>query len=408
MRPHPLTALLLLAALAGFSFAAVSTYDFTAHLDRQVHGIHCSFLPGLTPTETSGHSGCHVTLMSPYSSVMRSSVWGGVPIALPAMGVFAFLAFWALWLMIRGHELDPRASAFTLAATALPAGASLMMGYISLAELHAACKLCIGIYSASALAFASAALAFLRARGTRVAGGVAQVDLGALGLTFGVGLLFVVVPVTTYATSAPDFSRYVGHCGKLAQTEGSSQVLVPLGAQDRPLSMIEVLDPLCPSCRGFEDRFSRMDARLELSRKLLLFPLDNACNWMVGDSLHPGACAVSEAMLCAGARAGDVLAWSFQNQESVIDATKADPKAAARLVGAAFPELASCLGSASTKAKLNLVLRYAVKNRLQVLTPQVFVEGVRLCDEDTDLGLDFALPRLIAYARANPAGAATH
>ena len=47
MRPHPWTALLLLASVAGFAFAAVSTYDFVAHLDRQVHGIHCSFLPGL-------------------------------------------------------------------------------------------------------------------------------------------------------------------------------------------------------------------------------------------------------------------------------------------------------------------------------------------------------------------------
>ena len=29
------------------------------------------------------------------------------------------------------------------------------------------------------------------------------------------------------------------------------------------------------------------------------------------------------------------------------------------------------------------------------MMPQVFVEGVKLCDEDTDLGLDFALSRLL-------------
>ena len=40
MRPRPFLALLALAGVAGFVFASVSTYDFVAHLDRQVHGIH--------------------------------------------------------------------------------------------------------------------------------------------------------------------------------------------------------------------------------------------------------------------------------------------------------------------------------------------------------------------------------
>ena len=34
-------------ALAGLFFASYATLDFAEHLDRQVHGIHCSFLPGV-------------------------------------------------------------------------------------------------------------------------------------------------------------------------------------------------------------------------------------------------------------------------------------------------------------------------------------------------------------------------
>jgi hypothetical protein len=129
---------------------------------------------------------------------------------------------------------------------------------------------------------------------------------------------------------------------------------------------------------------------------------------MIGDAIHPGACAVSEAMLCAKDRADQVLAWAFENQEAIVAAARADAKGgAARMVAAKFPDLASCVGSSAARAKLNLSLRSAVKNRLQVLTPQVFVEGLRLCDEDTDLGLDYALPRLIERARTNPASAAT-
>jgi uncharacterized membrane protein len=405
MRLHPLTALLLLAALAGFAFAAVSTYDFTAHLDRQVHGIHCSFLPGLAAAET-GASGCHTTLMSPYSSVMRSSIWGGIPISLPAMSVFAFLVFWAMWLTLRSHEHDPRAALFTLAATALPAGASLVMGYISLVDLQAACKMCIGIYLSSTAAFVAALLLWLGARTrAQIRPDAPLLDWGVLGLAFGLGVLFVVVPVSTYALSAPDFERYIGHCGALAQPD-AGVALIPIGPQNRPQSMIEVLDPLCPSCKGFEERYGRMEGELGLSRRALLFPLDNTCNWMIGDSIHPGACAISEAMLCAGERAEQVLSWSFANQDAIKDATRRDPKAAARMASDRFPDLAHCIGSSAIRAKLNLSLRFAVKNKLQVLTPQVFVQGTRLCDEDSDLGLDFALPRLVEYARAHPQPAA--
>ena len=413
MRPHPLTALLLLAALAGFAFASVSTYDFVAHLDRQVHGIHCSFLPGLGAAEAA-NTGCHVTLMSPYSSVFRASVWGGIPISLPAMSVFCFLAFWAAWLVLRDRQEDPAATGFALAATLLPVGASLVMAYISLHTLGAACKLCIGIYLSSATAFVAALLLFLRARNAgqiararmgddelRPRGAQGQLALGVLGLAFAVGVLFVVVPVSTYALSAPDFERYVGSCGQLNHAP-DPQLLVPLGPQDRATTMIEVLDPLCPSCRGFEARYGDMPVSEQISRKALLFPLDNTCNWMVSDAIHPGACAMSEAMLCAGSNAEQVLQWAFSEQVNITTATKADPKAAARMVTARFPELARCVGTPTARNKLNLVLRFAVKNRLQVLTPQVFVGGLRLCDEDTDLGLDYALPRLVERARPNP------
>src|SRR5512142_222696 len=80
-------------AVIGVVFAAVSSYDFIAHLDRQVHAITCSIVPGLAAPDASGSSGCHAVLMSPYSSVLRDYTWGGVPIALPAFGVFAFLLF---------------------------------------------------------------------------------------------------------------------------------------------------------------------------------------------------------------------------------------------------------------------------------------------------------------------------
>ncbi len=56
-RPNRFTMLVVLACLAGAFFASVSTYDFVAHLDRQVHGIHCSFIPGIESTDATGTTG---------------------------------------------------------------------------------------------------------------------------------------------------------------------------------------------------------------------------------------------------------------------------------------------------------------------------------------------------------------
>ena len=83
MRRHqPWLVVVLVGAVIGTVFAAVSTYDFVQHLDRQVHNLHCSFIPGASH---AGESGCQVAMMSPYSSVMRHRIWGGVPISLPAL-----------------------------------------------------------------------------------------------------------------------------------------------------------------------------------------------------------------------------------------------------------------------------------------------------------------------------------
>lgn len=388
---RPFTILFLFAAAAGMFFAGMSTWDFIAQLDRDVHDITCSFIPGLLASDTSASSGCHVTMMSPYSSVLRSTVWGGVPIALPGLAVFAFLMFRGLDLVLNKREDDKRATTFLLLATALPVLTSMVMGYLSMVELGAACKLCIGIYVSSFVAFGAAFGIRAQCNGN---------DMDSFGREFGLsffeGVGFVIVPVLMYAFIAPDYSRFVGSCGTLTKPEDTNGVLLPIGQQTAGKSAVEVFDPLCSACKGFEGRLQASGLANDVKRKALLFPLDNTCNWMVSSSLHPGACSVSEAVLCAGDKADAVIAWSFAHQEEIITATKANPDAAKDMVVAAFPELKECVGSPSVKSRLNKGLRYAVANQLAVLTPQLYVENTKLCDADTDLGLDYALTRLLA------------
>ena len=222
------------------------------------------------------------------------------------------------------------------------------------------------------------------------------VSYGVLALAFLTGIVFVVTPVLVYASSAPDFEHYIGSCGTLEHPSDEGNVFVAVGPQTRDVAMIEILDPLCPACRGFERRFGVHRAAAAVSRRVLLFPLDHECNWMIRESIHPGACAVSEAVLCAEGDAEEVLDWAFDHQEDIhAAAEEGGNDAVVRMVRGRFSSLADCIGSPTAEARLNRALRWAVANHLPVLTPQVYVNDTRLCDEDTDLGLDWALARLL-------------
>ena len=54
MKPRAFLVVFLLASAAGLLFSGLSTYDFIQHLDRQLHGIHCSFIPGLGGLDATG------------------------------------------------------------------------------------------------------------------------------------------------------------------------------------------------------------------------------------------------------------------------------------------------------------------------------------------------------------------
>ena len=412
MRPRPAIILFLVAAAAGLLFAAVSTYDFIQHLDRQLHGIHCSFIPGLGALDASGSSGCSAALMSPYSSVLRSVIWGGIPVSLAGMAVFAFLFYRGAAILVTREQSSSTTALLLVLIAGIPVLTSLVMGTIAIVELGELCKMCVGIYISSFVALGAAIWAWRSAgrpssaldddldedpeedpEEDDLAGAVASPAIPFI-VAGAEAAAFVIVPLAVYALMVPDYSAFVGSCGELIRVDDPYDVLVPLdGNAGTPV--IEVLDPLCPACRGFERRFSASGLSETVHRKALLFPLDDTCNWMVSSAMHPGACDVSAAVLCAEGRAPEVLEWAFEHQDELRAAAATDPEGPKMMVSVAFPEFSECLGSAKARSELNRSMRWAVSNQLPVMMPQVFVDGVKLCDEDTDLGLDYALGRML-------------
>lgn len=392
--------LVVIAALLGAFYAAASTQSFITWLDGQEHAISCSVVPGAEAEV--GATGCRTAMLSPYSSVLRTSIWGGLPIALPALGVFAFLAAFAAYLGLK-KDTTRRDTGFLLLATLLPVGTSVFFAVISATELGEFCSTCIGIYAASGAAFIFALVAHLRALSAPA--GTPR-PWGRWALWFFEGVAVVGVLVGLYLASVPSDRQSVERgCGELVKQEDEAKVLLPMPvAQGASTPAIAVLDPLCPACRAFDRRLraSELDRRLDMD--LLLFPLDSKCNWMVKTSLHPGACIVSEAMLCAPESAEQVLGYAFAEQERLLELGRTNEAALKAELEQKFPAVKGCVGSAAAKAKVNKSLRWAVANALPVMTPQLFVAGTRVCDEDTDLGLEFTLTRMLER-RASPAGA---
>jgi uncharacterized membrane protein len=398
-----------LCAALGVAFSAVSAYDFVAHLDRQVHSITCSFIPGLGEAGTGNTSGCYTVMMSPFSSVLRDTTWGGVPIALPSLSVFAFLFFFGVALLLKKNaELRPAHLAFGIAAALLPAIVSIVYWLIAVNVVGAVCKNCVGIYVASFGALIAAVAAFVVSVRKPKPETPDATPWGFYALSFIEGVLFVAVPLVVFLAMKPAYTAEMARCGELMHPEDKYDVRVALHRNPGGAQAIELVDPLCPACKAFRDRLAASGLIDRLDLEGVVFPLDKTCNWMVSETLHAGSCTVSEAVLCAGDRAEEVLNWSLDNQDELRRIAAADPKALTAKIKAQFPFVAECVGKPAIRTKINRSLRWIISNSSRVMTPQLFVRGVKLCDEDSDLGLEFALNRLLTTegtGRAAPAPA---
>ena len=90
-----------------------------------------------------------------------------------------------------------------------------------------------------------------------------------------------------------------------------------------------------------------------------------------------------------------MLEWTYDEQEPLSAAGKAGEAALmSRIEQRWGKELTKCIKSNEATQKLNHHLRYAVDNSVPVSTPQVYLGNQRMCDEDTDIGLRYAMSKL--------------
>lgn len=414
-------ALVVVASLLGLAFSAISSADYIKHLDRQVHDIACSYVPGATTAE-GADEGCRAAMYSPWGALLRDQYWGGIPVSLFAVGAFAFFIAFGVYLLLAHRTTPHRAGPFTGLTGVTPLVVSIVMAVIAATQLGQFCKTCIGMYAASTL-LAIGALAYwfdLRGEGKRKpakgkaaadgkedakASGTPMRPAGAAWMPVawlaGLGA-FALVPALMYANSIPDYAKYIGECGKLEAAPKTPKDFVKVAPRGARVPATLVVDPLCRSCKSLHQRLEVDGYLSQFDITLVMFPLDAECNWMLDRSVNPGGCELSKAVLCGEHRGGQVLDWIYDNQETLLEEAKA-AAGSNNIQGAIrrrFPELVDCVKSKKTAQRLDRVMRFAVDNHLPVSTPQLFVGGTRLCDEDTDIGLAYTLPRLAPELRS--------
>lgn len=391
-------ALTIAGAILGLTFALYSTLDYAAHLDRGMHDVHCSFIPGAAP-DKSAENACKAAMFSPYSSVMRTSYWGGIPISLFAVGAFAFYLGFGAYIALGSARVARKAFAFLAASSLAPLIASLVMFTISLTQLHSFCKLCVGIYVASLLLGAAGVMAMLvylrwNAASPDEPRGREGGPLLPIAWLAGLGLA-TLLPVGLYTSALPDYRPYLTGCGELAvEKEGHGALLkIPTTRPSRQVLFFE--DPLCPACRAFHERLIYEGAFDRMDVTIALFPLDNDCNWMLDRQEHAGACFLSKAVLCGEQNARSILEWAFDNQDTLRELGKTSPNELVSRVEARFGgDVVRCANGAQAKVRLNQHLHFASSNHIPVSTPQMFLGKQRICEQDTDLGLPYTLAEL--------------
>ncbi|RYZ04147.1 MAG: hypothetical protein EOO73_25000 [Myxococcales bacterium] len=383
-------AISLAASALGLLFSSNSTSDYAAHLDRRLHNVHCSFIPGAAATSEA--EPCRVAMYSPFSALLKDQYWGGIPISLFALGAFCFFAAFSLYLLLASERVSRRTWAFFGLVGSAPLLVSLLMLTISLTQLGQLCKTCVGIYLSSALLAFGAITGWLSTRADssrpQLSLALVAVWLVALGST-------TLVPAVVYAATAPDQRPYITQCGELKQTKikGDNPVKIHGTRPVQPTLLFE--DPLCPTCKAFHDRLVTENVIEKLDIELVLFPLDSECNWMLDQPLHPGACIVSKAVLCGEGNSRQVLEWAYAEQEYLTRAGKAGEGVLRAAIKQRWGEgLLRCVDDKKTDVRLNNHLHFASENNIPVSTPQMYLGKRRVCDEDTDLGLRFTLSQL--------------
>jgi protein-disulfide isomerase/uncharacterized membrane protein len=310
----------------------------------------------------------------------RFSVVLGLPVAV--WGAFGYTLAGVLassgLTRRRLHPGWPAGLLFVVAATAVVASVALAL--VSKLAIGAWCLLCAAAWAAS---LGLLVAAWRACRGFGVAGAV-RADFAlargrpwstvAIALAAAVAVALVAAAYPRYwerpprrsgpplATSTPGTIGSATQPGSAAAPAGSAapgSAATP-GDVTVGVTVIEYSDYECPYCaRAHEETRAVLSGRPDVTLVRRHFPLDASCNPAVARTIHPSACALARAAICAEAqgRFAEMDDALFQNQRESLPPIKL-----AERLGLDLERYIACVGSHQTDQRLAADIGAAVRD----------------------------------------------
>lgn len=151
------------------------------------------------------------------------------------------------------------------------------------------------------------------------------------------------------------------------------------GPADAPIKVAEYSDFLCPFCRDLAPAFTQFipAAAGRVAVFFKHYPLDRECNARLDRTIHPGACLLARAGICAEQQG---KFWPYHDRvfsTEMHEATLADLTRIASETGLDAAALQACLDAPATQARLAADVEEGFRAGVRG-TPTLFINGKKL------------------------------
>jgi protein-disulfide isomerase len=333
-------ALLAAAALAaiGLVLAAV-----LARQHAQAHAGVASFCA------INEYVNCDRVATSRYSVVL------GLPVAAWGMLGYGLALLLAVAGLRPGRRREGWPAGLLFLVAAVASAAAVALALVSELAIGALCLLCAASWLTS---FALLAAAWRACRPDGV-GAAVRGDLAVLRARPLLAAGLAAVAAIGVALGAAAYPRYWERSARTPKPDLAAPGTSPGSPGESaavtqgppgPIVVVEFSDYECPFCaKAHEDTKQLLSTRPDVTLVRRHFPLDSACNPMVKRRMHPEACDLARAAICAEEQ-GKLPAMDdalFRNQQA-----KRPTEEVAAVVGLDLAAFRRCLASPATDARL--------------------------------------------------------
>lgn len=158
----------------------------------------------------------------------------------------------------------------------------------------------------------------------------------------------------------------------------SDEIFPSIGPKDAPITLVEYSDFQCPFCRMGALKLNSVLNRYPKMIRVVFrnFPLDQACNSAMNQSMHPMACEAAKAAVCAQ-KFGHFKEMYEELFEQQALLAPGKPAEIAKGLGLDPTQFEACMNSPETTLALTRDVNEAIQLGIKS-TPTFFINGHRM------------------------------